>query len=203
MNATKFNPIPVHKVLLGAVALGVLLGGVLIALVPHPASSAKAPVTRASPAVPVTRSTPVSPGWRTIESYDKMDNVTTEGAVLVASEPLEFGFPYNGGSTATLGLSRTKGSNESFHISVMIDNGQFDPPNGLVEAKFDDHPVQYEFVVVSDSRRRLWLSGGDAERLADQVRTAHHLTLRVRFYPDDWRDIEFDVAGFPLAGAAR
>lgn len=189
-------------VLIAAGIIAVFAGG--FAAATYLSSSAgkttsAAPVVAAAPQNRVAAGSdkPPQSAWKQYQSYDKMHDSHYEVAALRALTPLNLDFPYEG-ATATLVVGRTPGERIS-SIALVVDKGQFDCRGDAcsVSIKFDDSKVESQVVSrYTDDDERLYFYRSD--ELAERIRNAHHLTIEAHFFRQGFRQIEFDVTGFPL-----
>ncbi|MBC9915313.1 hypothetical protein [Chitinophaga varians] len=132
--------------------------------------------------------------WAYNEEEDKMTSKKKYFAQVDAKELLEFDFPYNGGSTATLLLRNKDGEN---NILLMVSKGQFmsSVTGGAVKVRFDENPpMTIQTSSPSDgSAKTLFLS--KEKSLIANLKKAKKVLIEAEFFQSGLRQMEFDVAG--------
>ncbi|QJD80198.1 hypothetical protein [Spirosoma rhododendri] len=114
-------------------------------------------------------------------------------AVTVSPTLLQFKFPYEGGSTASLTLRRRSGET---HAYIEISKGQFNRSfqGGTARVRFDNRPaVSFPLVAAANGRANI-LFFGNEQQLIDELRTARRMVVTVEFAGQDTRDIRFNTA---------
>lgn len=143
------------------------------------------PVALTQPAVPAT--SPDAGHWIYEETR------TGYKAVTVSPTVLNFPFPYDGGSTATLTLRRRSGET---HVYIDVSKGQFNRSfqGGTARVRFDNRPaVSYPLVAAANGRANI-LFFANEQSLIDQLRKARTMVVTVEFAGQDTRDIQFGTA---------
>ena len=206
------------KYLIGPIALSVLIGCSRPAPEP-PAQAAPASTADAPDASAVSQQQAIAAGkaWAFHEDTDASTKEKLVYATINSLNTIEFGFPYAGAQRATLLFEpRTR----SPTIRLIIEHGQFlcrsstNGSNGCyVPVKFDHGGLDIWYAqMTNDGRTNVIDFGtpdddpkGGASCIADELSKTKSLTLRVAFYYEGDRTIEFNVAGLdqlPLPAVA-
>lgn len=133
--------------------------------------------------------------WQFQEDIDKMTSKTVKYASIDANEELEFKFPYNGGSVASLTVRKKDGSND---IYLSVSKGQFNGTydGGQVRIKFDDdQPKNFSFTAPSDSSTDL-IFINSTKTIISKLKTTKKIIIEAEFFNEGNRQMEFDVSGF-------
>lgn len=133
--------------------------------------------------------------WNFSESIDKMTSNKIKFASVEATEELEFKFPYDGGSIATLTI-RNKDNNNDIYLHVS--KGQFNRgyDGGDLRIKFDDNPPHnYSFSSASDGSSDLIFINA-TKGIISKLKVSKKVIIEVEFFNEGIRQIEFDVQGF-------
>ncbi|MGA2778471.1 MAG: hypothetical protein ABSF94_13025 [Steroidobacteraceae bacterium] len=160
------------------------------------------------------------PAARTTWAYHEEIVPATKEKLVFASvnslNTIEFGFPYAGAQRATLLLQPRS---HSPTIRLIIENGQFlcrsstDGSNGCyVPVKFDNGGLDIWYAQMSNDGRTNVLDFGTpdddpkngASCIADELAKMKSLSLKVTFYYEGDRTVDFNVAGLgelPLPAA--
>ncbi|WP_338876148.1 hypothetical protein WBJ53_10915 [Spirosoma sp. SC4-14] len=115
-------------------------------------------------------------------------------ASLVASNILEFSFPYNGGSVATLTI-RKRESGTTVYIEVS--KGQFNRSfqGGKARIRFDrQSPVAYELVAAENGRANIVFFDAE-QKLINQMKAAKEMVIDLDFAGQGVRQLLFKTAG--------
>lgn len=159
-------------------------------------SSANTPKTKDSNQVKVEKSAENTWQYETIE--DKMGE-SSKVASIDANEKVQFDFPYNGGSIATLMIR--KRSKDGVSIMLTLTKCQF---NGTslddinIRIKFDDEkPKTYTAGLPSDGSSDLIFIHGEA-KLLEKMKTSKKMVIEAEFYNEGNRQIEFNVSDLKL-----
>lgn len=133
--------------------------------------------------------------WQFQEDVDKMTSKTVKYASIDANEELEFNFPYNGGSIATLNIRKKDGGNDIYlQVSKGQFNGTFD--GGQIRIKFDDEqPKKFSFVAPSDGSADMIFINSE-KAIISKLKNTKKIIIETEFFNEGNRQIEFDVAGF-------
>lgn len=134
-------------------------------------------------------------GWSYRDQEDKMGS-PMKFASLDSKDILEFGFPYDGGSTSRLTLRKTPSGTD---IMYFISKGQIvsvNPVNGgNVRVRFDDEkPMTVSAEGSSDySNDVIFL--GSTNKIIQKLKNSKRMVIEVEFYNEGKRQVEFDVSG--------
>jgi hypothetical protein len=133
--------------------------------------------------------------WVFQEDVDKMTSKTVKYASIDANEELEFKFPYDGGSVASLTIRKKDGSND---IYLSVSKGQFNGAydGGQVRIKFDEeHPKKFSFTAPSDNSSDM-IFINSTKAIISKLKTSKKVIIEAEFFNEGNRQIEFDVTGF-------
>lgn len=135
---------------------------------------------------------PVS-NWSYNEFEDKM-GAKLKTATVTASELLQFEFPYNGGSEATITLRKKGGTTD---IALRVSKGQFNTSidGGTARIRFDSgQPKTYSWVGPSDNSHDVIFFNSE-KSIINNLKKAKKIVVEVEFYSAGNRQIEFNVDG--------
>lgn len=140
------------------------------------------------------KSPPANAGKWTYEKKVQADGSTVSKATITASNILEFTFPYNGGSTATLTLrKRESGTTVYLEVSKGHFNRSFQ--NGTAKVRFDrQSPITYALVAAENGRANI-VFFDDTQKLIRQIKAARTMTIDVGFAGQGTQQIRFSIAG--------
>ncbi|MBN3852826.1 hypothetical protein G3N59_05475 [Paraburkholderia sp. Ac-20340] len=189
------------------VSFGVAMLGAMIfnSTLPHTPAPVKAAASNAEsasssaavPAVAEASSAPTEPesAWSYDERHDEMTGKPIQFATASANETLDFDFPYNGGSTATLQLR--KHPRFGTDVILSVSKGQFvcGVEACSVLVRFDDKPPQ-RFTAnqpADYSSTSLFIS--PARSFIASARKAKRVVIEAAFYQAGNRHMTFPVAG--------
>lgn len=138
---------------------------------------------------------PTTSSWVYEESADPMGRGTIKTAVVVSTNEVSFGFPYEGAQKAVLMLRRHPKHGKD--IILKIEKGQFivGVDGCTVEIKFDNgkprtywanEPADYDTTV-------LFIRGYD--RFVAAARKAKKVSIEVGFYQEGQHVFEFNIPG--------
>lgn len=133
--------------------------------------------------------------WQFQEDVDKMTSKTVKYASIDANEELEFKFPYDGGSVASLTIRKKDGSND---IYLSVSKGQFNGTydGGQVRIKFDEEqPKKFSFTAPSDNSSDV-IFINSTKAIISKLKTSKKIIIEAEFFNEGNRQIEFDVSGF-------
>lgn len=132
--------------------------------------------------------------WKYSEKEDKMTSNKILYASVIAKEKLQFDFPYNGGSEATLIIRKNDNVND---IMLRVSKGQFNNSisGGDVRIRFDElKPKKYSFLPPSDgSSDVIFLK--PVKELLSKIKQSHKMIIEAEFFNEGLRHIEFDIEG--------
>ncbi|GAB3012820.1 SHOCT domain-containing protein [Spirosoma pulveris] len=144
--------------------------------------------------VPVEPSEPTN-SWSYYSDTDKMGS-KYHIASIDAKEPLEFDFPYNGGSIASFTVRKKKGETD---IYLKVSKGQFisnSAEDGSARIRFDDgKPVTYSTSGAADYSSDIIFFNATSS-LISKLKKSKKMVIEVEFYSEGTRQIEFNTAGF-------
>lgn len=135
-------------------------------------------------------------GNSTWQYSKRVDNEgrTVYKASITSPTLLEFDFPYNGGSLATLTIRKR---DTDTHVYIQVSKGQFNRSfqEGRARVRFDGHaPVTYTFSAAENGSANVIFF--DSEKaLIKQLKTARTMLVDVDFAGQGTRQIEFRTAG--------
>jgi hypothetical protein len=160
---------------------------------PHAASSGSG---GHSTGVPVsTQSVPTpAQAWQYTETKDQMRGIVTSYATVQSTNQLDFAFPYSGGSTATLILSREEGE---LNVILTIDKGQFtcfDNSGDKVAMRFDDGLVYTYGCTRSADVRTDIIFLSPEHQILNQLRKAKRVIVEAQFFQAGRHQLTFDIA---------
>ncbi|AUD05840.1 hypothetical protein [Spirosoma pollinicola] len=127
--------------------------------------------------------------WVYEKKIDKEGN-TVHKASIHSPNLLEFGFPYAGGSTATLSIRHKNGTS---YLYLEVSKGQFNRSfqGGTARIRFDDKPARdYSFSAAENGRANI-IFFDSVQPLVDQLKLARKAVVAVEFYAQGKRQIEF------------
>ena len=133
--------------------------------------------------------------WQFQEDVDKMTSKTVKYASIDANEELEFKFPYDGGSVASLTIRKKDGSND---IYLSVSKGQFNGTydGGQVRIKFDEEqPKKFSFTAPSDNSSDV-IFINSTKAIISKLKTSKKIIIEAEFFNEGNRQMEFDVTGF-------
>ncbi|WP_316838721.1 hypothetical protein [Pedobacter gandavensis] len=133
--------------------------------------------------------------WLYYDDEDKMTSKKDYYAELIANEELEFGFPYNGGSVATLILRKKRDEN---HVILQISKGQFihNYSGASVKVRFGDSKANvYSISRPADHSSDVVFIDNTA-RFISNLKKHKKLLIEAEFYKEGSRQMAFDIEGF-------
>ncbi len=154
----------------------------------------------AAQAMAAERAAVASPGsanltskWDYSDSVDNMSGTTSHYASLKTDNILHFDQPY-GDLTANLVLVRDTDGKVNAWISVKAQFSSY-YPNGVVRVKFDNDKVQWWSCheILGAPLGTLYIDG--ERRFIKRLTKAKKLFVEARFYPSNYQQMEFNVAG--------
>lgn len=152
-------------------------------------------VDTASAAVPKIEVAEPASNWRYEETQNEMDGIKSYYATATSSNEIEFEFPYQGGSTASVILRNTNGKNE---VMLAISKGQFIASFGgadYIRAKFDnDKPMSLSYGMPSDGSSNTIFLGGTSKFMA-KLKVSKKLIIEAEFYDAGTKTMRFDIEG--------
>ncbi|RAJ85537.1 hypothetical protein CLV59_102241 [Chitinophaga dinghuensis] len=132
--------------------------------------------------------------WAYSESEDKMTSSVIKYATVDAKDQLEFDFPYNGGSTATIIIRKKKGQND---VLLQVSKGQFNSKvNGQnIMLRFDEEPAFSLNTSSPSTHEGNVLFINNAEKFINKAKKAKKLLVEAEFFNSGTRQMEFPVEG--------
>ncbi|RBL92413.1 hypothetical protein [Chitinophaga flava] len=140
----------------------------------------------------------VASAWRYSEDEDKMTSDKVYHAEVDANELLQFEFPYQGGSTATLYL---RNKNKKNNLLLMVSKGQFNSSfqGQNIKVRFDDDkPMTFGTSNANDGDTKVLFIDNVSKFIA-RMKTAKKVLIEAEFYRSGVRQMEFNVSGFNWA----
>ncbi|MBY5438551.1 hypothetical protein [Rhizobium leguminosarum] len=140
--------------------------------------------------------TPAFADWLYEQEIDKMRGSVINYASVRSDNVLDFSFPYDGGSIATLGF-RLRDPNQ-LEAYLMISKGQFTCSGysyDVVSVKFDQRPLQ-EFrcnQAADGDTKTIFIN--DAMGFLRQMQSTSKIIIEASFYQEGSRQLNFSVAG--------
>ena len=132
--------------------------------------------------------------WEYSEEVDKMTSKKIKFASIIANNLLQFDFPYDGGSLASIFLRKKDNKTDIF---LTVSKGQFHGGinGGYFRARFDDAPPKkYSFSEPSDGSSDMIFLSPENE-IISKMKKSKKLIIEVEFYDNGSKQIEFDVDG--------
>ncbi len=132
--------------------------------------------------------------WTYSEHEDKMTSKKTYFASIDANEELQFDFPYDGGSTATIALRKGKNGNE---VLLSVSKGQFNTgvDGSEVTVRFDQNKaITFSCSEPSDNSSDL-LFINNATKFIANAKKAKKMIIQAEFYQSGLQTMEFDIVG--------
>ncbi len=131
--------------------------------------------------------------WVYDKKIDKEGNTVYKASI---SSPglLAFGFPYAGGSIATLSIRHKNGES---YLYLEVSKGQFNRSfqGGTARIHFDNEPAHnYTFSAAENGRANI-IFFDSVQPLIDQLKSAQKTVIDVDFYAQGKRRIEFRTVG--------
>ncbi|GAB4039541.1 hypothetical protein [Spirosoma gilvum] len=131
--------------------------------------------------------------WQYSNRVDK-EGRTVYKASITSPKLLEFDFPYNGGSMATLTIRKREADT---HVYIQVSKGQFNRSfqEGKARVRFDGStPITYSFSAAENGSANVIFF--DSEKaLIKQIKAARTMFVNVDFAGQGNRQIEFRTAG--------
>jgi len=131
--------------------------------------------------------------WEYSESEDKMSGEIKKFAVNTSTNKLNFEFPYDGGSTATITLRK---NGKSIDAILRISKGQFNISynGGSIRIKFDKNkPETYKYLTTSDGSQDV-IFIEPTKKFIKQIEKSNNLIIETEFFNEGIRQLEFTVS---------
>lgn len=132
------------------------------------------------------------------EYWDKEDKMTSDKnyyASVDANEKIDFEFPYDGGSTASITIRNQDKQND---VMLQISKGQFNTgvDGGTIKVRFDDKkPSVYETSSPSDgSSEMVFINNG--KKFLKELKASKRAIIQAEFFDSGIKTMEFNTAGF-------
>jgi hypothetical protein len=147
-------------------------------------------LNKANKSAPVASVAPK--GWQYSYSIDRMTSDTEFAAEATSKDKLDFEFPYNGGSTATLYVIFKDHAN---YLGLKVSKGSFSFEDGIqnLRIRFDSEKA---FTVKSGKL----MDGGlnalgfySADSLISKLKKSEKVLIEAAFYREGTRIMEFDA----------
>lgn len=124
---------------------------------------------------------------------DKMDNSSVHYGIIKSINKVEFGFPYEGGSTLSIVLLKRKGVSK---VLLQIDKGQFMSSynnENTIRIKFDkEKPRNYRFSNESTGdTKTIFLN--NSYSIIEKLKKSKNVIIEVEFYSEGTNQFEFNV----------
>ncbi len=133
--------------------------------------------------------------WQYSQNEDKMRNGVTRYATLDSDNTVDFDFPYNGGSSASIILRN--GPKYGRDTMLEISKGQF--VCGIqycaISVKFDNHPVQSFSMSEPSDGSATTLFFNDQGQFLRSLRKAKKVMIEARFFQEGNRQFTFSPTG--------
>lgn len=130
--------------------------------------------------------------WEYSETEDKMSGIIKKYAVNTSTNKLNFEFPYDGGSSATITLRK---NGKSVDIILRISKGQFktDFSGGTLRVKFDENkPLNFKYALPSDGSSDI-LFIEPANKFIKEIAKSKNIIIEAEFFQEGIRQMEFNV----------
>ena len=159
-----------------------------------PPTAAHAPGDTLSPPVAPAAAPTEPTAAPTVAGWQYTRSGTTHKATITSPTRLQFAFPYEGGSTATLTLRQRNGSTS---VYIEVSKGQFNRSfqGGSARVRFDNRPAESFELLAAENGRANILFFGDEQRLIQRIRAARQLVVDIDFAGQGIRRIPFPTAG--------
>ena len=135
----------------------------------------------------------IDSNWRYQVEEDKMTSKKTYLAYTQAKELLEFDFPYNGGSVATLILRKKRGLT---NVCIKVSKGQFygTYDDKKVRVRFDKlSPTYNSYSEASDGSSDIIFLDNERPFIA-KIKKHKTLLIEAEFYQAGLKQMEFDIS---------
>jgi hypothetical protein len=133
--------------------------------------------------------------WEFQEKVDKMTSRTIRYASIAANEELNYEFPYDSGSIASLTIRKKDGDDD---VYLKVNKGQFNATydGGQVRIRFDDElSKKFSFVLPSNNSSDI-IFINSTKSFISKLKTSNKIIIEAKLFNEGNRQIEFDVAGF-------
>lgn len=132
--------------------------------------------------------------WATVTTKDAMTDAVTRTAWQLSPTVMRLKFPYEGATAVRLYVRRDR-------IWLASNDGQILASEGIVFRFDDEPPVTVEAVgTASGSSKQVYVADDElADELASRIVAAKRLRVRVVFFENGERVLEFSPKGLKLA----
>ncbi|WP_345954115.1 hypothetical protein [Mucilaginibacter sp. PAMB04168] len=133
--------------------------------------------------------------WNYTNEVDKMTSKKKYFASIDSDNQLDFEFPYDGGSTASILVRKQDNSNE---VLLSVSKGQFivGIDGGTVKVRFDDNKAMTFPCSEPSSGSSDLIFIGNEKKFIKNLKTAKKLLIQAEFYEAGLKEMEFSTAGF-------
>ena len=120
---------------------------------------------------------------------------TVYKASTLSPTRLDFGFPYTGGSTATLTIRTRTGSDT--HLYIQVSNGQFNRSfqGGMARIRFDRQSFGTYSISAAENGSANIVFFDAVQGLLRKVKAARTMTVSIEFAGQGNRQVDFKTAG--------
>ncbi|MBD2751422.1 hypothetical protein [Spirosoma validum] len=134
-----------------------------------------------------------SNAWHYEKKVDK-EGRTVYKASIISPTLLEFDFPYNGGSTATMTIRKRE---TDTHVYIQVSKGQFNRSfqEGKARVRFDGGPpMTYAFLAAENGSANIVFFNSE-QTLINKMKAARNMVVDVEFAGQGKRQITFKTTG--------
>ena len=138
-------------------------------------------------------------GWVYDSSVDKMTSKITYTAELVANDELQLKFPYDGGVTCMLYISK---KDKKTSVLLSLSKGQLlaanDVDGGEIRVRFDDDKAENYSVSGSTDNSSNNVFINSADRFINKLKKSKKVIIQATVYDNGDQLMEFNTEGFEL-----
>lgn len=134
--------------------------------------------------------------WAYTDTPDPMRGRAERVASIVSTNTLDFGFPYNGGSSGMLTIMQSP--KYGLNVILSVSKGQFvcnSFTGDHVSIKFDDRPIKRFSCSEAGAGRTDGIFLAPAKKLIADLKASHHAVVEAEFYQAGDEQLEFDTNG--------
>lgn len=128
--------------------------------------------------------------WKYSEKQDAMTSKTIKYAEVYSSNLVEFGFPYQGGTTGRILIRRKDGIDE---ILFSIDKGQFNSSPDKIRLRFDENPPIVNTISRTSDGSSNVLFIDNSSNFIQNMKNAQKLKIEAEFFREGNKVFEFNV----------
>jgi hypothetical protein len=135
------------------------------------------------------------PSWEYFDGRDEMRGTDIRVARIESPDKLNFSFPYNGGSTASLRVQKHKNQTT---VWFDIDKGQVlcsFSGDTVIKVKFDSGKLQDYRCQRAEGGSSNTIALAPAGQFLSTLKKARKVIVEVTFYSEGARQVAFEVAG--------